>query len=204
MFSPLSSPSRRSNICENNNIESSYNTQSKQSQPKTNRIIFSYPKNGLNIAVLQRNNSSFLKNNLTPRSISNNISRNNNSTKNLTRFNQKIFQMSKQLQLTRNKNNKHLIMTFNEENNSGIHSPRNYGVNIEDFLRFSPTRRTMIKGGLFKRLHEKKSQKYYDITEKPMNKEQKVRKDNQFECDSYINRLRNSSKEIKQKLCPLD
>lgn len=201
MFSPLSSPSRRSNICENNNIENSYNIKSKQSEPKTSRIIYSFPKKGLNIAVLQRNNSSFLKNNLSPRSINNNLSRNNNSTKNISRFNQKIFQMSKQLQLTRNKNNKHMIMTFNEENNSGIHSPRNSSINIGEFLRFSPTRRTMIKGGLFKRLDEKKSQKFYDITKKPLNKEQKIRKENQLECNNYINRLRNSSKKIKQKLC---
>ena len=35
----------------------------------------------------------------------------------------------------------------------------------------------MIKGGLFKRLDEKKSQKFYDITKKPLNKEQKIRKE---------------------------
>ena len=65
IFSPLSSTSRRphlSNIYDNNTVESTYTTKTKVVNPKTNRIIFAYPNKALNIAVLQRNNNTFLQN----------------------------------------------------------------------------------------------------------------------------------------------
>ena len=58
----------------------------------------------------------------------------------------------------------------------------------------------MIKSGLFKRLKEKKMNELHNLNEQPIRKEEKVRRNNKFECDSYINDLKYSSKGIKHKL----
>ena len=200
IFSPLSSTSHRpqlSNVYDNNTVESSYTTKTKVVNPKTNRIIFAYPNKALNIAVLQRNNNTFLQNNLTPRSSCSSL--NNKSNNKHTRINSKILQMNKQLQLTRNANNRESAFS-NDEYTNGLQSQRSSSMCVKEIINFSPTKRNMIKSGLFKRLKERKMSELHDSKEKSIRKEDKVRRNNKVECDSYINDLRYSSKGIKHKL----
>ena len=200
IFSPLSSTSRRphlSNIYDNNTVESTYTTKTKVVNPKTNRIIFAYPNKALNIAVLQRNNNTFLQNNLTPRSSCSSLNTKHNNKH--TRINSKINQMNKQFQLTRNGNNKESAF-INDEFMNGFKSQRYSSLCVNEIINFSPTKRSMIRSGLFKRLKEKKMNEPHDLNEKPTRKEDKVRRNNKFECDSYINDLRCSSTGIKHKL----
>lgn len=185
-----------SNVYDNNTVENTYNINTKVVSPKTNRIIFAYPKKALNIAILQRNNT-FLQNNLTPRSSCSSL--NHKYNKKHARINNKILQMNKQFQLTRNANSKE--NTFgNDDYMNGLISQRCPSLCVNEIINFSPTKRSMVKGDLFKRLKEKKMNELYDLNDKPIRKEEKIRRDNKYECDSYINDLRYSSKGIKHKL----